>query len=71
MDTDSIKYEYDPRKYNIKRGWFLGEWTDELDDGKIVSEVAIGPKACTHRLSGEKKACCIKVKGIRLHHANL
>ena len=43
-DTDSIVYEYDPAKYNIPVGKYLGEWEDETPGKPIVQFVSTGPK---------------------------
>lgn len=48
-DTDSIIYEYDQSKYNVKEGKLLGDWEAELDGNPIVEFVALAPKTYSYR----------------------
>lgn len=67
-DTDSIIYEHDPQKYNIKEGLFLGEWECETK-GKLITEfVSIGAKSYAYKVEDKVKDC--KMKGISLHYDN-
>eukprot|EP00873_Tetraselmis_striata_P021470 jgi/Tetstr1/441734/TSEL_029957.t1 len=65
FDTDSILYEYEPGKYNVAEGKYLGEWESE----QWVSEYAgIGPKSyATISIEGKEVT---KMKGFTLNHEN-
>eukprot|EP00873_Tetraselmis_striata_P042491 jgi/Tetstr1/462755/TSEL_007707.t1 len=65
FDTDSILYEYEPGKYNVAEGKYLGEWESE----EWVSEYAgIGPKSyATISIEGKEVT---KMKGFTLNHEN-
>lgn len=44
MDTDSVIYTQKPTESSIPTGNYLGEFTNELDDGDHITEfVAAGP----------------------------
>lgn len=47
-DSDSIIYEHRPNEYNIPKGKYLGEWEDELNGGKIIKFVSLGPKSYSY-----------------------
>ena len=69
-DTDSIIYEYDESKYNVKMGKLLGDWEAEgEEDHKITEFCGIAPKAYSYKLQGEK-SYEIKSKGIRMTEEN-
>lgn len=67
-DTDSIIYEYEPDKYNIKEGDYLGEWECETDGKKITKYCSIGPKSYAYDVEFKPKDC--KMKGICLNYDN-
>jgi hypothetical protein len=69
-DTDSIIYEYDESKYNVKTGKLLGDWEAEGEEDHIITEFCgIAPKAYSYKLKGEK-SYEIKSKGIRMTEEN-
>lgn len=48
-DTDSCIYEHDIHKQNPVMGEFLGEWTDELDGGKMIEYCGLAPKTYAYK----------------------
>ena len=68
FDTDSVIYTTLPGQPNIPLGDYLGEMTDELDDGDfIVDLTSAGPKNYGYRTQCGK-VCC-KVRGFSLMSA--
>lgn len=74
-DTDSVIYKYQPNTsdVHIKTGDNLGEWTDELDGGKLVGTFASsGPKSYSYTkmaMTGNLSDTT-KVKGFTLNLRN-
>ena len=73
FDTDSVVYTVNPTNPThkvLERGQHLGEWTDELDGGKMVGTFySSGPKSYAYKYaksSGEVKTV-VKVKGFTLN----
>lgn len=67
MDTDSIIYEYDPEKYNIPEGQYLGEWESETKT--LIKEiVSTGAKTYAYETMDGKSD--LKCKGITLNAGN-
>jgi len=66
-DTDSIMYNRNGG-VELPFGEMLGEWTDELNGGRITKWVATGPKAYYYETDTGKVST--KVKGFTLHHNN-
>ena len=66
FDTDSIIYTQKPAESLILTGNYLGEFTNELDEGDHITEfVAAGPKNNAYKAK-EGKQCC-KVSGFTLN----
>ena len=66
FDTDSVIYKRKPGQVAIPLGDYLGEMTNELDNGDhIVEFVSGGPKNYGHRTK-DGKVCC-KVRGFTLN----
>ena len=66
MDTDSVIYTQKPTESSIPTGNYLGEFTNELDDGDHITEfVAPGPKNYAYN-TFKGKQCC-KVRGFTLN----
>ena len=62
-DTDSIIYKTGPGEEDLERGPYLGELTNELEEGRHITEfVSTGPKSYAYR--DNKGAQMIKFKGI-------
>ena len=64
-DTDSIIYLYDPNKYNIPEGHFLGDWESETGGSLITSFVGLAPKtyAYSYTKSDGQVVSIVKSKG--------
>ena len=67
-DTDSIIYEYEPEKYNVELGDYLGDWTCETDGKPIDEFVSCGAKSYSYKVN--KKVKDTKMKGITLNYNN-
>lgn len=67
-DTDSIIYEYEPEKYNIELGDYLGDWTCETDGKPIDEFVSCGAKSYSYKVNKIVKDT--KMKGITLNYNN-
>jgi hypothetical protein len=69
-DTDSVIYKKDEKEsWNLKLGNFLGDMTDEIDEGDwIVDFVSGGPKNYAHRT--HKGKTVVKIKGFTLDSVN-
>ena len=66
MDTDSVIYTQKPGQLSIPTGNYLGQYTNELDEGDhIVEFVAAGPKNYAYNTK-QGKQCC-KVRGFTLN----
>ena len=66
FDTDSVIYRRKPGQPDIPLGDFLGDMTDELEDGSYITElVSGGPKNYGYTTS-TGKVCC-KVRGFTLN----
>jgi len=62
-DTDSIIYKTGPGESHLERGRYLGDLTNELEEGRHITEfVSTGPKSYAYR--DNKGAQVIKFKGI-------
>ena len=62
-DTDSIIYKTGPGESHLERGPYLGDLTNELEDGRHITEfVSTGPKSYAYR--DNKGAQVIKFKGL-------
>jgi hypothetical protein len=59
-DTDSIIYVSRPEEYEPVLGNYLGQFTNEIDDGYIDEFVSAGPKNYAYKLSTGKTHCTIK-----------
>ena len=59
-DTDSIIYVSRPEEYEPVLGNYLGQFTNEIDDGYIEEFVSAGPKNYAYKLSTGKTHCTIK-----------
>ena len=58
MDTDSVIYTQKPTESSIPTGNYLGEFTNELDDGDHITEfVAAGPKNYAYNTFKGKQYC--------------
>ena len=72
MDTDSIVYEYDPSKYNIREGLYLGEW--ESETSSLIDEfTTTGAKTYGFKCpddEDESNHIVLKCKGITLNVGN-
>jgi hypothetical protein len=69
-DTDSIFYEISSNEVeNLKTGKFMGDLTNELDDGEVIVEfVSGGPKVYAYRTN--KNKCVVKIRGFQICKAN-
>ena len=66
FDTDSVIYSHKPGQADVPLGDYLGEMTNELDDGDFITDFnAAGPKNYGHR-THQGKVCC-KVRGFSLN----
>lgn len=66
MDTDSVIF-VDRGDTPLKTGPYLGELTDELNEGEWIEEfVSTGPKSYAYKLNTGKTVC--KCKGVSLNH---
>ena len=66
MDTDSVIYSKKPTEASIPIGNYLGEFSNELDEGDHITEfVAAGPKNYAFNTSQGKQTC--KVRGFTLN----
>ena len=66
FDTDSIIYSWKPGQPELPLGTYLGEFTNELDRGDhIVELAAAGPKNYGYKTAQGKIEC--KVRGFRLN----
>ena len=62
-DTDSIIYKTGPSQSHLERGPYLGDLTNELEEGRYITEfVSTGPKSYAYR--DNIGAHVIKFKGI-------
>ena len=59
-DTDSIIFISRPGEYEPKLGNYLGQFTNEIDDGFIEEFVSAGPKNYAYKLNNGKTHCTIK-----------
>ena len=68
-DTDSVVYTVEPGKTKLPLGDYLGELTNELQDGDHITEfVSTGPKAYAYKtLFGHTST---KLKGFTLNYTN-
>jgi hypothetical protein len=67
QDTDSVIYTWKAGEYDIPKGQFLGEWTDELEPGAHITEfVSLGPKTYAYLTTDDKPV--VKAKGFTLSH---
>jgi hypothetical protein len=66
MDTDSVIFVEPVGKTYLKTGKYLGDLTDEIDEGDHITEfVSTGPKSYAYRtLKGKQE---VKCKGITLN----
>ncbi len=71
FDTDSIVYKYNPNNkehFELPIGDLLGEWTDELEGGKIVNTfLGAGPKNYSYET--DDGVYHTKVKGFTLNYS--
>ena len=66
FDTDSVIFSWKPGQPDIPLGDFLGEMTNELDDGDyIIDFTSAGPKNYGYKTKNGK-VCC-KVRGFTLN----
>ena len=66
FDTDSVIYSHVEGQESLENGDYLGDLTDELEDGHhIVDFTSGGPKNYGYRTSGNKTEC--KVRGFSLN----
>ena len=66
FDTDSVIYTKKPAESSIPTGNYLGEFTNELNDGDHITEfVAAGPKNYAYETFKENQCC--KVRGFTLN----
>ena len=66
FDTDSVIYTTKPDQPRIPLGDFLGDMTNELDDGDVITEfTSAGPKNYGYK-TRQGKVCC-KVRGFTLN----
>ena len=66
FDTDSVIYTSKPGQSNIPLGDFLGDMTNELDDGDFITDfTSAGPKNYGYKTQ-QGKVCC-KVRGFSLN----
>ena len=68
-DTDSVIYVSRPGEFDPPLGDYLGELTDELEQGEhIVEFVSGGPKNYAYKTSTNEETC--KVRGFTLNYTN-
>ena len=66
FDADSVIYTKKPAESSIPTGNYLGEFTNELDEGDHITEfVAAGPKNYAYETFKENQCC--KVRGFTLN----
>jgi len=66
FDTDSVIYTTKPGQTDIQLGDYLGEMTNELEDGDSITEfTSAGPKNYGYKTQ-QGKVCC-KVRGFSLN----
>ena len=66
IDTDSVIYTKKPAESSIPVGNYLGEFSNELDEGDYITEfVAAGPKNYAYNTKQGKQTC--KVRGFTLN----
>lgn len=66
MDTDSVIYTQKPTETVLPTGYYLGEFTSEVDEGDHITDfVAAGPKNYAY-VTHHGKQCC-KVRGFTLN----
>jgi len=66
FDTDSVIYSHKPGQVDIPLGDYLGDMTNELDDGDFITDfTSAGPKNYGCR-TNQGKVCC-KVRGFSLN----
>ncbi|XP_052426447.1 uncharacterized protein LOC127968976 [Carassius gibelio] len=69
VDTDSVIFVSKDGDWMPKTGAYLGELTDELDDGDFITTFAsMGPKSYSFKTT--KNKVTLKAKGVTLHSAN-
>lgn len=69
VDTDSVIFVSKDGDWTPKIGAYLGELTDELDDGDFISTFAsMGPKSYSFRTA--KNKVTLKAKGVTMHSTN-
>ena len=66
FDTDSVIYVSKDGEWEPPTGSYLGELTDELEDGHITTFVSGGPKNYAYETNTSKTVC--KVRGITLNY---
>ena len=66
FDTDSVIYTRRPGQSNIPIGDFLGNMTNELDDGDFITEFTSGGLKNYGYKTQQGKVCC-KVRGFSLN----
>lgn len=69
-DTDSIIYKYEPGRYNIPEGEYLGDWTSETGPDLIHEFVGLAPKVYAYNYYCTRKGYTVtetKVKGFRFN----
>ena len=59
-DTDSIIFISRPGEYEPELGNYLGQFTNEIEDGYIEEFVSAGPKNYAYKLNNGKTHCTIK-----------
>ena len=59
-DTDSIIFISRPGEYEPELGNYLGQFTNEIEDGYIKEFVSAGPKNYAYKLNNSKTHCTIK-----------
>ena len=67
-DTDSVIFSTDPDNIDLPLGDYLGDLTDEVDNGNITCFVTGGPKSYAYKIDTNETIC--KVRGITLNHKN-
>ena len=76
FDTDSVIYTKKPTQATIPTGNYLGQFTNELDEGDhIVEFVAAGPKNYAYNTKQGKQTCKVRgftfnARGKRILHFN-
>ena len=68
---DSVVYISRPGdEYEVPRGDYLGDMTDELSGGHITEFVGCGPKQYAYKalINGKEETCC-KIRGFTLNSA--